>query len=105
MPIFEPSQVPEPKSACTPVPSPIEAMIAAELDATGSVVTGWFHGFDAGKTGQPATVGDGAVAPAAETASRATSAAASFTNAPWQPSRLRASSERVIAVERLRITA
>ena len=38
MPIREPSQRPEPKSACTPLSTPIEAMIVAEFAATGSCV-------------------------------------------------------------------
>jgi hypothetical protein len=33
------------------------------LDATGSVSTFWFHGFDAGKTGQAAMVGADDVEP------------------------------------------
>src|SRR5947199_8973012 len=37
MPIGLPSQVPDPKSACTPLSRPIEATIAAEFDATGSL--------------------------------------------------------------------
>src|SRR5438067_538852 len=79
MPIFEPSQRPEPKSAWTPVSTPIEAMIVAEFAATGRVSTRWFQTLLAGKTGQPPSVGDGAAEPASR-ASKAT--AASFTNAP-----------------------
>src|ERR1044071_5248165 len=76
MPIFEPSQRPEPKSAWTPTSVPIDAITCAEFAATGSVSTRWFHAFVAGKSGQPPIVGDGAVAPA----SRATKArAATFT--------------------------
>src|SRR2546430_12819623 len=79
MPISEPPQSPEPKSACTPTSVPIEAMIWAEFAATGTLSTRWFHGFVAGKSGQPPIVGAGAAAPA----SRATKAmAATFTYAP-----------------------
>ena len=52
MPIGEPSQRPEPKSAWSPVSVPIEPMIAAEFWATGSLSTRRFHGFVFGKTGQ-----------------------------------------------------
>src|SRR5438105_7663333 len=58
MPIGCPSQSPEPKSACTGASSPIERIIAAEFGATGSLSTRWFHGFEAGKTGQPAISGE-----------------------------------------------
>src|SRR5581483_3447988 len=63
MPIGCPSQRPEPKSACRPVSRPIEAISCAEFAATGSLSTRWFHGFDAGKTGQPAIVGEPAAPP------------------------------------------
>src|SRR5947207_11723994 len=66
MPIGCPSQSPEPKSACTGSSSPIERIIAAELGATGSLSTRWFHGFVAGKIGQPAIVGAFGAAPAAK---------------------------------------
>jgi hypothetical protein len=46
----EPSQRPEPKSACRPSPVPIEAMIAAEFFATGRRSTRLFHGLLFGKT-------------------------------------------------------
>src|SRR5262245_65329904 len=52
IPIGEPCHRPEPKSAWRPVETPIEAMIAAELRATGSLSTRRFHGFDFGKTVQ-----------------------------------------------------
>src|SRR5689334_3082573 len=83
MPILDPSQVPEPKSACTPVSRPIDAMIAFELAATGSVSTGWFHGLLAGNTGQPPSVGDAdEAAPAVDTATSVKrAAAATFTTA------------------------
>ncbi len=58
MPIGPPSQVPEPKSACRPVPSPIERISSRELPATGSLSTGRFHGFVFGKTGQVARAGN-----------------------------------------------
>src|SRR6266540_2601212 len=57
IPIGAPSQRPEPKSACRPVPAPIEEMISAELPATGSVSTRWFQGFVFGKTGQRGAAG------------------------------------------------
>src|SRR5436305_14680319 len=64
IPIGAPSQRPEPKSAWRPVEVPIEAMIAAESAATGSRSTRRFHGFEAGKAGQPASFGGaGAEAP------------------------------------------
>ena len=50
IPIGEPSQRPEPKSACRPVSTPIEAMTAAELRATGSLSTRRFQGLVFGKT-------------------------------------------------------
>ena len=49
----EPSQRPEPKSACTVPPTPIDEITAAESPATGSLSTGAFQTLDAGKTGQP----------------------------------------------------
>src|SRR5581483_11796288 len=61
------------KSACTGSSSPIERMISAEFAATGRSSTRWFHGFDAGKTGQPAIVGCCCPPPAPVT--RATTAA------------------------------
>jgi hypothetical protein len=50
MPILFPSKSPDPKSAWMWSFSPIEATIAAELAATGSWSTRWFHGLEAGKT-------------------------------------------------------
>src|SRR5512132_1149629 len=52
IPIGEPAHRPEPKSAWRPVETPIVAMIAAELRATGSVSTRRFQGFDFGNTVQ-----------------------------------------------------
>src|SRR4029453_14256746 len=52
IPIGEPSQSPEPKSACTLPLAPIERTISSEFAAAGSESTRWFHGFDFGKTGQ-----------------------------------------------------
>ena len=57
IPIGAPSQSPEPKSGWRPVPAPIDPMIAAESGATGRRSTRRFHGFEAGKTGQPASRG------------------------------------------------
>src|SRR5215213_5550571 len=54
MPIGRPSQRPDPKSAWRPVPSPIEATIAAESPATGSRSTRWLVGNARGRRGQPA---------------------------------------------------
>ena len=65
----EPSQRPEPKSACTPPPTPIDAITVAESAATGSLSTGAFQTLDAGKTGQPPSFGGVAAAePASATA-------------------------------------
>src|SRR5689334_4983111 len=58
MPIRDPSQRPEPKSACTGDCRPILRMSVAEPFATGSASTRSFHGLDAGKTGQPPIVGE-----------------------------------------------
>src|SRR6266511_3344631 len=57
IPIGAPSQRPEPKSACRPVPPPIEEMISEELHATGRRSARWFHGFVFGKTGQRGAAG------------------------------------------------
>src|SRR3989442_1392594 len=74
MPIGAPSHSPEPKSGWRPVSAPIEAMTAAELAATGRRSTRSFHGFEAGKTEQPAMRGTDAVAPpSAATAAPTTS--------------------------------
>src|SRR3954452_19071281 len=54
MPIGTPLYVPDPKSACTPAPAPIEATMRAEPAATGSLSTRWFHGLLRGKTWQRA---------------------------------------------------
>ena len=51
IPIGPPSQSPEPKSACTWSPTPIERTIASESAATGSLSTRLFQRFEAGKTG------------------------------------------------------
>src|SRR5579862_2852930 len=75
MPIGPPSQVPEPKSACTGAFKPIEAISWAEFAATGSLSTRWFHGLFAGKTGQRGAAGSRS-ARAVEPASRATARAA-----------------------------
>src|SRR6478736_7027855 len=82
MPMREPSQRPEPKSACTE-PPPIAAITAAESAATGSLSTFAFQTLAAGKTGQPPSFGGVA---AAEPANPATSASASsFTVAGVAP--------------------
>src|SRR6476659_9501892 len=52
IPIGAPSHSPEPKSAWTLPPAPIERTISSEFAATGSESTRWFHGLDLGKTGQ-----------------------------------------------------
>src|SRR6185436_15701975 len=59
------------------MPVPIEAMIAAELVATGSVSTGRFQGLPAGKTGQEGAPGSGrlrAAAAGSKSAARAKAA-------------------------------
>src|SRR4051794_15127150 len=66
MPMRDPSQRPEPKSACTGESRPMLRMSVAELFATGSVSTRSFHGLEAGKTGQPAIVGEAPVPAPAE---------------------------------------
>src|SRR5918997_1774349 len=55
MPIGAPSQRPEPKSACTLSPAPIERTIASELGCTGRRSTRRFQWLSAGKTGHPAS--------------------------------------------------
>src|SRR5579862_6411939 len=73
MPIGPPSQVPEPKSACTGAFKPIEAISWAEFAATGSLSTRWFHGLFAGKTGQRGAAGSRsarAVEPASSASAR-----------------------------------
>src|SRR5207302_4524771 len=52
MPIGCPCQRPAPKSACSPFEAPMELMIVAESDSTGSLSTGTFHGLSAGKIAQ-----------------------------------------------------
>src|SRR3990172_8864635 len=52
IPIGPPSQSPEPKSAWRCLSEPIEATIAAEPGATGSVSMRRFQKLSAGKTGQ-----------------------------------------------------
>src|SRR5262249_13966926 len=66
IPIREPSQSPEPKSACTGELSPIELISVAESLATGRLSTRAFHALDAGNTAQPPILGDVPVAAAAE---------------------------------------
>ena len=51
IPIGPPSQRPEPKSGCSVFVGPIEAIVASEPAATGSVSTRRFHGLSAGKIG------------------------------------------------------
>ena len=80
----EPSQRPEPKSACT-LESPIEAMIVAESAATGSVLTGVFQTLVVGKTGQPPSCGAGAAPEAAVAATATVATASSFTVAGVAP--------------------
>src|SRR5699024_6610825 len=77
MPMREPSHRPLPKSACTPE-SPIEEMIVAELVATGSLSTRWFHALVAGNTWQPPIVGGVGVAPETASDSAAVAATSSF---------------------------
>ena len=48
----------EPKSACSPVSSPIERIRVAEFAATGSLSTRRFHGFELGKTVQCGAAGN-----------------------------------------------
>ena len=79
----EPSQRPEPKSACTVPLTPIDAITAAESAATGSLSTGAFQTLDAGKTGQPPSFGGVAAADPARPATSAT--ASSFTVAGVAP--------------------
>src|SRR5581483_3622512 len=57
IPIGPPSHLPEPKSACTGEPSPIDLISSAESADTGSLSTFWFHGLFAGKTGQRRAAG------------------------------------------------
>src|SRR3954453_16284671 len=78
MPIGPPWYRPEPKSACRPVPAPIDATIALELAATGSPSTRWFHGLLAGKTGHLFAPGTGW--PPAAAAATSAPAAASAAN-------------------------
>ncbi len=76
----DPSQSPEPKSACTGDPSPIDAINAAESGATGSVSTRWFQTLVAGKTGHPPSIGDlGALPPRAAVAKASAAPAAART--------------------------
>ena len=77
MPIREPSHSPLPKSAWTPE-SPIDAMIVAELAATGSLSTRSFHALVAGNTWQPPIFGGVGVAPVAASDSAAVAATSSF---------------------------
>ena len=73
----EPSQRPEPKSACTCPPTPIDAITAAESAATGSVSTCAFQTLEAGNTGQPPSFGGVAAAEPARPATSAQRRAAS----------------------------
>src|SRR5438093_9499518 len=57
IPIGPPSHLPEPKSACRPVSSPIERIRVAEFAATGSRSTRRFQGFEPGNTGQCGALG------------------------------------------------
>src|SRR6185295_4624207 len=57
IPIGPPSQVPEPKSAWSPVSSPIERISVAEFGASGSLSTRRFQGFERGKTEQRGALG------------------------------------------------
>src|SRR3954451_24716189 len=82
MPIGPPSQRPEPKSACTPAETPIEATTASELAATGSVSTRSFHGFDAGNTGQRFAPGRRSACAAPTATSATANAAASAMRVP-----------------------
>ena len=77
MPIREPSQSPEPKSAWTGESSPIERIIVAESGATGSRSTRWFQTLEAGKTWQPPIVGAVPVAAAATAAAKSAAMIAS----------------------------
>src|SRR5581483_4295115 len=57
IPIGPPSHLPEPKSACTGEPRPIDLIRWAEPADTGSLSTFWFQGLFAGKTGQRRAAG------------------------------------------------
>src|SRR5262245_53545103 len=59
MPIGPPSQVPEPKSACTAEPLPMLATSLAESPRTGSLETSACHTLSAGKIWQFVALGDG----------------------------------------------
>src|SRR5437763_7674757 len=88
MPIGAPWYGPEPKSAWTGRSRPIEAMSVAELEATGSRSTRWFHGLSRGKTGQRGAPRSGRPAVAAarpRTASRTATAAAGLTAPRLRP--------------------
>src|SRR5438477_10274073 len=50
MPIGPPFHVPDPKSACRPVPAPVVLTIDEEFDRIGSVSTGVFQMLSAGRT-------------------------------------------------------
>src|SRR3954468_9028030 len=75
IPIGPPSQVPEPKSACRPVSSPIERISVAEFAATGSLSTRLFQGFERGKIGQRGAVGRRSAAAEPDRAATKTTAA------------------------------
>ncbi len=92
IPIGPPSQSPEPKSAWTWSPTPIERTIASEPAATGSLSTRWFHAFVAGKTWHFGAAGirracadapESANAHSARTARRATMSSKVSAQADW----------------------
>ncbi len=62
MPIGPPSQRPDPKSAWTLSPAPIDPTIAEEFLATGSASTRLFQTLEAGKTGHCRAPGSGKAA-------------------------------------------
>src|ERR671935_1623062 len=79
MPIGEPSQRPEPKSACRPAARPIERISVAEFAATGSLSTRRFQAFERGKTGHRDAVGSRSAAAEPETVATRRPAAATRT--------------------------
>src|SRR4029077_19878982 len=89
MPMRDPSQRPLPKSACTPFESPIDAISAAESDATESPSTRWLHTLVAGKAGQLRTFGEVGAAEAASVAVTAATASSFTVGAVAPPSRPR----------------
>src|SRR5262245_56827139 len=111
MPILLPSQSPEPKSACMWSSRPIDATIASEPAATGSESTRWFHGLEAGKTGQAGACGSGAAEePAASaavtTASRSRELRTRGVSAARRPdATLERGGARSVSVPRVKIRA